>query len=558
MKRFQHSLAPVTSIAALGDCLANSDYAVQDGELVFCRSTRQLFVYENPSTQVPDGITVVASNFGAGNWILVPSAGGSGFAGYFNTASAGALGSGRLLDVTLAFLGSLANETKVWVRSVRDSWTWYATRADASDGITVVNPTSNGGNPGRFIRDNVPSPTWAKQATWFIDPVNGNDENVGATAGAGNALKTDAERQRRWGVNAVLRQGTTVTYVSDLADTDPTNYDASLGPGGSLTIQGTMTVVKSSTLDVVTSMNRGTQTPWSATSTVAFDGTEVGKFIRITGGANVGAIWGVVKNNGGGSLRFTTPGIPNPAAFSFTRKTPVHLDPYDVVTPSVVPVGTWKFPVTTGAAYGAVTIQNAHLQFGAGIGLLQTGSAIVAIGSCVLDGASMSGPNVVGMVGAGCLLNGFITMEGVFCQLFAGGTLSGASLFVGQASDVALDYDFLMQNSLVQVSESNVTTGYVAWFDRAASGAMICYLGGRWVSKQVNDGADLAWGTANTGYAVIMHEGSYACYTTKPTINGGLGAGRESLVGATDKQWGAIPFADTGATGSQSAIVVKT
>jgi hypothetical protein len=33
-------------------------------------------------------------------------------------------------------------------------------------------------------------------------------------------------------------------------------------------------------------------------------------------------------------------------------------------------------------------------------------------------------------------------------------------------------------------------------------------------------------------------------YVTKPVINGGLGAGRESIVGGTDKQWGAIPYVE--------------
>lgn len=63
------------------------------------------------------------------------------------------------------------------------------------------------------------------------------------------------------------------------------------------------------------------------------------------------------------------------------------------------------------------------------------------------------------------------------------------------------------------------------------------------------------YGYSNAGHAVRVKSGGGLVYATKPTINGGLGAGRESVVGGVDKQWGAIPYADTGAAASQAYIV---
>ena len=50
------------------------------------------------------------------------------------------------------------------------------------------------------------------QAAWFVDAVNGNDGNTGATTGT--ALQTFQEILRRWGPNPVLPQTTTITVLS--------------------------------------------------------------------------------------------------------------------------------------------------------------------------------------------------------------------------------------------------------------------------------------------------------------------------------------------------------
>jgi hypothetical protein len=322
MKRFQHSLTPVLSISGLGDSLADSDFAVQDGEMVFVRSTRQLFVYENPSTQVPDGVTIVASNFGAGNWILVPTTTGNSYSGYYNTASAGALGSGRLLDVTSGFLGALSDGTKVWVRSVKDSYTWQATSAAVADGLLVVNPTSNGVNPGRFIRDQIASQTWATQLAWYIDPSNGaaNDENSGLTALL--PLKTALELYRRTkGLDLSAGQYnfyiiSDIVFPGDALMLDVTANQASTflfhgsaTPGNGKTVLYTSVAGMTAKLDQSQGTNVRNQITDAAVPTGTWAGAGListsaasNKRIRLTTGTKIGRICWPQKDSGAGKV----------------------------------------------------------------------------------------------------------------------------------------------------------------------------------------------------------------------------------------------------------------
>jgi len=79
----------------------------------------------------------------------------------------------------------------------------------------------------------------------------------------------------------------------------------------------------------------------------------------------------------------------------------------------------------------------------------------------------------------------------------------------------------------------------VAFWDRSSSDSTIVVPpGGLWLQQ----GAVPDWGTNNTGHGVKVQSAGIYSYTTKPTINGTLGAGREALVGGTDKLYSAIPY----------------
>jgi hypothetical protein len=231
--------------------------------------------------------------------------------------------------------------------------------------------------PPTFVADGVNSVkainlvgTWMRrvavdflvQTAWFIDPVNGNDANAGDTAGT--ALRTDAERQRRWGAITRIVLPTTVTYLSSPPTTDKVNCNAIIYDGAGLLFQGTRTSVATGTFTAVTPINRGAQTPMSITDGALVGGftPHIGRIIRITGGARVGAYARLVKDLGAGAARVSPFGTFNPVAFGqlMLLVTPVNGDPYEVVTVPTLSVGMMDFGMKTnnGPVNGAV-VQNA-------------------------------------------------------------------------------------------------------------------------------------------------------------------------------------------------------
>lgn len=98
----------------------------------------------------------------------------------------------------------------VAVKSVMDQFMLDKTSPLAPDGITVV-PAAGGGN---WLRLEIPSQKWLLQPTWFIDPLTGNDENVGSTALT--PLSTFAEWKRRVGTRLEIPQ--TLNIQSDLTE----------------------------------------------------------------------------------------------------------------------------------------------------------------------------------------------------------------------------------------------------------------------------------------------------------------------------------------------------
>jgi hypothetical protein len=181
VKRRGNVISPIDSINTIVEMLQQTDYTVEDGETVWVRSTLALYVYRVNSGLVPDGVNVIASLYGNGVWqkLNVAPIGPGSALGPFNTVAVGAAASGRLIDVTAAQLAGLSSGATVWVISVLDYWRWDPISTATSDSITICNPTANGVNPGRFVRDLDPSQEWRLQGTWFVDATLGSDENDG-------------------------------------------------------------------------------------------------------------------------------------------------------------------------------------------------------------------------------------------------------------------------------------------------------------------------------------------------------------------------------------------
>ena len=161
------------------------------------------------------------------------------------------------------------------------------------------------------------------QLNWFIDPVNGNDNNTGLTAST--ALKTDGERQRRMGPNPVWNGGdftyTTpvayhIRYLNDVPATDPVKYFGTRGRNANIFLHGSQvngqgqSVLFTGTIDALVTLDNttaGATTSWQITANAlpaSWTGSGlVNHRIRLTSGANIGARSWVIKDLGAKQAR---------------------------------------------------------------------------------------------------------------------------------------------------------------------------------------------------------------------------------------------------------------
>ena len=243
-----------------------------------------------------------------------------GYAGYYTSAANG--GVSQLIDVTGGFLGGLVQGSKVWVQSFRDSFTWFPLDTSTPDNVTVVKPTVVGAGAGRFIRDQVASPTWAEQVAWYIDPANvaANDENSGLTALL--PLKTAMELYRRTrGLDLSAGQYNVyiisdIVFPGDALMLDVTANQASTflfhgsaTPGQGKTAIYTSAAGMTAKLDQNQSTNVRNQITDAAVPTGTWTGAGListsaasNKRIRLTSGTKIGRICWPQKDQGAGKV----------------------------------------------------------------------------------------------------------------------------------------------------------------------------------------------------------------------------------------------------------------
>lgn len=269
-----------------------------EGAPVYCVATGSTWY---SSFTLPGGRTVsVDGSSGAitasnGTYWLQGGAAGDGAA--FNTVAAGAAGSGRLLDVSLAFLLVLNAGAAFFVKSQLAVWRWIPTSTVAGDNKTTCNPTSNGVSAGRFERDPVANVVWQHQATWKIASTLGSDEGDGSLA---SPLATFAEFQRRVGPLFDAPQTTTVTLLEDA----PNEYIVpSISPttANQVVINGTLVQMAGPfVVSAVTPISRAGNQETVITST--WTNAQIGRLAKLADGANAGASAWVEFDNTGGAL----------------------------------------------------------------------------------------------------------------------------------------------------------------------------------------------------------------------------------------------------------------
>jgi hypothetical protein len=539
MKRRGNVISPIDSINSIVEMLQQTDYTVEDGETVWVRSTQAMYVYRVNSGLVPDGANVIASLYGNGVWEKLNVSAAASL-GPFNTVAAGAVGSGRLIDVDSTQIGLLTSGTRVWVISMLDFWRWDPLSTLTSDNATVVNPTANGVNPGRFIRELIAAAEWKQQATWHVSDATGTVDNDGLTSGTSI---TGLELGRRLGNNkgqiniqmTVNVHGTGVTNV---------NLTATVVGPGAIYFVGDRTVVASGTVSAATAINRaapGTRATLTA-APVDFS-TLVGQRVRISGGnanARLDERFVVDADLGASVARITRPLIP--AANRFTGiipnggagTLPVAGDTFDVYTTPTIN----GYIVITNAPYDGVTQNPSNALIIEDLNVGQTGPSRTMLISLTPSGslwnfislgiqrATFYG-NVQGGVFTSVNAAGRMRLLGAQTDMYGGVFLPGSQLQLFPEAAVYLDFDIYLE----QTASYNITInmpgpvafyfGTVGFF--GAGNGISLFDGVTYKNCTNNDTTHQLWGSVTGGGNVGINGlpgGKLYIDATTPTVTG--------------------------------------
>jgi hypothetical protein len=454
--------------------------------------------------------------------------------GPFNTVQTGAVGSGRLTDVSAPTLAALAAGALAWVLSVKDWWRWDPVSTLTSDGIKVLNPIANGANPGRFIRELVPAPEWMKQLNWFVDPANvaASDENDGATGAT--PLATDAERQRRMGPNPLWDAGGYhIRFISDLPVSDVVRVVGTVAQTATLFFHGSATngqgqsVLYTVAADaVVIALNRATNTPWQIASAglpVSWTASGcVNKRLRRTNGTAVKG-W-VVKDLGAKNARCSQGLNANtytvPCNISNTLWVPANGDTFVVEKLTVVPSllvnlqPTDDFSVNT---FGFSVIFESLDLGGTGFNFNVTWGGLNPL---VFDGCELSlwTHNGQGFIQYQCCqVKNFGAPPGFFNDFHAGYSRTNLQLgtgeSIGRGNSYLFEQDFMCQGALFNVQDGGINFRDVAVFDTSSPFNFNTSLGGGF-------GNGTIWGSGNTGASVnIAGSGCVVQFLAGTTFN---------------------------------------
>jgi hypothetical protein len=465
------------------------------------------------------------------------------------------------------------------VLTVRATYFAEAGSAATVDGISVLARTEG----GRWIRSTEPDLSWSYQAAWFIDPgAGGNDENTGLTALT--ALKTAAELARRLD-HQLLKQTTDVQVLGDLSEYIRLR-DIQLAPGAAprrLVVRSPSTAwttlydsnVSSGgtqALTAVTAINRATNTPQSMTdASVTVDpATFVGKRIRLTTGANVGATAWVLKKLTATSWRstpFLAPVDPLTFVGLLGIVAPAIGDKYiveDVVGCLGVEVAVSRLD-NQDAAGAADTVglvcDSLAIQKGTSSVAAQSDGSVYLFctpGSAMgLDGFNPV-PHLTRCWVHGTVTGSRLTLSGTLLVLTnatgpaveaaflnAGGALAltgTATLGLTPLRDLLTFLnDFCSQAVQIQANGPVAINGGLGIFDAPANAFLVTTAGATVLALTTLYGA----GNAGAGVRVdSAHFFQYSAAGTKPTITGSVPGTNDATIGGVNKAWAAVPFAD--------------
>jgi len=503
MKRRGNVISPVDTINTLQEMLVGTDFTVEDGELVYVRLGQQWFVYRENSGLVPDGVNVIAPAYGNGVWQILNIAAGppvpppASALGPFNTVAKGLAGSGRLLDVTALQLAGLTRGNVVWVESVKDFWRWDPASALTADNITVCNPTANGVNPGRFVRELIAAPEWMLQTTWIVDGANStavaSDENDGLTSAA--PLLTDLERQRRMGPTPAWTQlEYHLRYISDITYVQLTGYleNSTVFLHGSMTNGEGQSALYSGTIDALVAEVPATNTPYQITSNgIPVSWTASGLLetgptnarVRVTSNT-IGATGFAVFDQGAKQARWTEvmAALTFTAPFANNNTSPALVNGSTFVVERLTDIKYFHMAlfgrgITSTGAVGTVVAES--LRFGAsgatgGLFSYQSGCSFIT-NSCILVspvGTFGAGPGNITHRSSwfcGTSVSASIFLPAFGAIVVSGGGTDAVCNFHGPSAvnigTAQLRNNFMCQNGVVRVETLHLTILSLAVFD---------------------------------------------------------------------------------------------
>ena len=400
------------------------------------------------------------------------------------------------------------------------------------------------------------------QSTWYVDSVNGNDANTGATAGT--ALKTLAELTRRFQAR-LLAQDTTINLSGTF--TNFLSLRCSITQGKTLTVQGTMTQASAGSITAAfVAYAPATNVDAKLTDATQTWATQVDRRIRMTSGAAADSIAWVLKDLGANVARVSQFVLRGIAGNSGKMVTPAQNDTYVVETYNATVYG---LDVVVGGG-GNVYCKDFQVTGDTANGLPSRfevcgldGKAWVPR-NCILDGVEFLGAvqcyywqaSLVGcrqrcdlrFYQSTCAVFGHVlkqpTGQALSCYLssFAGCRILVCATIISQGATGISSGD---GGVLFVVFDSAFAAASIGGYDNTTNPIVevgvvsACYL--------VVANAYI-FGSGNTASSnTKVHNGGVIAYTSKPVVTG---TGNDALVGGTAKTWGTIPYLEP-ANGAQ-------
>jgi hypothetical protein len=207
---------------------------------------------------------------------------------------------------------------KARVATVGRDYVAVPTGTSTADGITYITGT---GVDWQYIQGTSDA-KWLSQATWYIDPIAGNNENSGIDSG--HPIKDCDEIQRRWGsALAPLAQTTIINVAAGANITTPINLSVAPLSGDTdyLVIIGTPTTISTDSVNVYTPevWSASGQAPILSLNTLTDWTTAVANHYRISLASDRYIAWPLMVNpNAGGVSTARITWFADPTSTDFT------------------------------------------------------------------------------------------------------------------------------------------------------------------------------------------------------------------------------------------------